>query len=31
VRLRVGDMGAIDGTPFLDLKPVLDRETERQR
>jgi tRNA-Thr(GGU) m(6)t(6)A37 methyltransferase TsaA len=31
VRLRVRDMEAIDGTPILDLKPVLDRDTERRR
>jgi tRNA-Thr(GGU) m(6)t(6)A37 methyltransferase TsaA len=29
VRLRVRDLEAIDGTPVLDLKPVLDRDTER--
>jgi tRNA-Thr(GGU) m(6)t(6)A37 methyltransferase TsaA len=29
VRLRVRDMEAIDGTPILDVKPVLDRDTER--
>jgi tRNA-Thr(GGU) m(6)t(6)A37 methyltransferase TsaA len=29
VRLRVSDLEAIDGTPILDLKPVLDRDTER--
>jgi tRNA-Thr(GGU) m(6)t(6)A37 methyltransferase TsaA len=29
VRLRVRDLEAIDGTPILDLKPVLDRDTER--
>jgi tRNA-Thr(GGU) m(6)t(6)A37 methyltransferase TsaA len=28
-RLRVRDLEAIDGTPILDLKPVLDRDTER--
>ena len=28
-RLRVRDLEAIDGTPVLDLKPVLDRDTER--
>jgi tRNA-Thr(GGU) m(6)t(6)A37 methyltransferase TsaA len=28
-RLRVRDMEAIDGTPILDLKPVLDRDAER--
>jgi tRNA-Thr(GGU) m(6)t(6)A37 methyltransferase TsaA len=28
-RLRVADLEAIDGTPILDLKPVLDRDTER--
>ena len=29
VRLRVADLEAIDGTPILDLKPVLDSGTER--
>ena len=29
VRLRVRDLEAIDGTPVLDLKPVLDRDRER--
>jgi tRNA-Thr(GGU) m(6)t(6)A37 methyltransferase TsaA len=29
LRLRVRDLEAIDGTPILDLKPVLDRDTER--
>jgi tRNA-Thr(GGU) m(6)t(6)A37 methyltransferase TsaA len=29
VRLRVRDLEAIDGTPILDVKPVLDRDTER--
>ena len=28
-RLRVADLEAIDGTPVLDLKPVLDRTRER--
>ncbi len=28
-RLRVADLEAIDGTPLLDLKPVLDRTRER--
>lgn len=28
-RLTVGDLEALDGTPILDLKPVLDRDTER--
>jgi tRNA-Thr(GGU) m(6)t(6)A37 methyltransferase TsaA len=28
-RLRVAGLEAIDGTPVLDLKPVLDRDTER--
>lgn len=28
-RLRVRDMEAVDGTPILDLKPVLDRARER--
>ena len=29
LRIRVRDLEAIDGTPVLDLKPVLDRERER--
>jgi tRNA-Thr(GGU) m(6)t(6)A37 methyltransferase TsaA len=29
VRLRVRDLEAIDSTPILDLKPVLDRVSER--
>jgi tRNA-Thr(GGU) m(6)t(6)A37 methyltransferase TsaA len=29
LRLRVSDLEALDGTPILDLKPVLDRDTER--
>jgi tRNA-Thr(GGU) m(6)t(6)A37 methyltransferase TsaA len=29
LRLRVHDLEAIDGTPILDLKPVLDRDAER--
>ena len=29
LRLRVRGLEAIDGTPVLDLKPVLDRDTER--
>jgi tRNA-Thr(GGU) m(6)t(6)A37 methyltransferase TsaA len=29
LRLRVRDLEAIDGTPILDLKPVLDRDAER--
>ena len=28
-RVRVGDMEAIDGTPIVDVKPVLDRNQER--
>jgi tRNA-Thr(GGU) m(6)t(6)A37 methyltransferase TsaA len=28
-RIRVRDLEAIDGTPILDLKPVLDRKLER--
>lgn len=28
-RLRVSGLEAVDGTPILDLKPVLDRDTER--
>jgi tRNA (Thr-GGU) A37 N-methylase len=28
-RLLVHDLGALDGTPVLDLKPVLDRTRER--
>jgi len=28
-RLRVSDLEAVDGTPILDLKPVLDRARER--
>jgi tRNA-Thr(GGU) m(6)t(6)A37 methyltransferase TsaA len=28
-RIRVGPLEAIDGTPVLDLKPVLDRQIER--
>jgi tRNA-Thr(GGU) m(6)t(6)A37 methyltransferase TsaA len=28
-RLRVSDMEALDGTPVLDIKPVLDRDRER--
>jgi tRNA-Thr(GGU) m(6)t(6)A37 methyltransferase TsaA len=28
-RLRVGDLEAIDGTPIVDLKPVLRRIAER--
>lgn len=28
-RLRVADLEAIDGTPVLDLKPVIDRTRER--
>jgi tRNA-Thr(GGU) m(6)t(6)A37 methyltransferase TsaA len=29
LRVRVNDMEAIDGTPVLDVKPVLDAGTER--
>jgi tRNA-Thr(GGU) m(6)t(6)A37 methyltransferase TsaA len=29
LRLRVSPLEAIDGTPIVDVKPVLDRETER--
>jgi len=29
LRLRVRDLEALDGTPVLDVKPVLDRDTER--
>lgn len=28
-RMRVGPMEAVDGTPVIDLKPVLDRLAER--
>ncbi|MEU9079289.1 tRNA (N6-threonylcarbamoyladenosine(37)-N6)-methyltransferase TrmO [Kitasatospora sp. NPDC004745] len=28
-RLRVSDLEAVDGTPVLDVKPVLPRSTER--
>ena len=28
-RLRVRDLEALDGTPILDMKPVLDRTRER--
>jgi tRNA-Thr(GGU) m(6)t(6)A37 methyltransferase TsaA len=28
-RLRVRNLEALDGTPLLDLKPVLDRTTDR--
>lgn len=28
VRLRVGDLEALDGTPVLDLKPVLSADVE---
>ena len=28
-RLRVRNLEALDGTPILDVKPVLDRDTER--
>jgi len=29
IRLRVRDLEAIDGTPIVDVKPVLDRRLER--
>ena len=29
LRVRVNDMEAVDGTPVLDVKPVLDAGTER--
>jgi tRNA-Thr(GGU) m(6)t(6)A37 methyltransferase TsaA len=29
VRVQVGDLEALDGTPIVDVKPVLDRDTER--
>jgi tRNA (Thr-GGU) A37 N-methylase len=29
VRFRVRDLEAIDGTPIVDVKPVLDRRLER--
>ncbi|GIG92548.1 tRNA (N6-threonylcarbamoyladenosine(37)-N6)-methyltransferase TrmO [Plantactinospora endophytica] len=29
LRIRVSDLEALDGTPILDVKPVLDRDTER--
>ena len=29
MRFRVSNLEAVDGTPILDLKPVLDRDTER--
>jgi tRNA-Thr(GGU) m(6)t(6)A37 methyltransferase TsaA len=29
LRIRVRDLEALDGTPILDVKPVLDRDTER--
>jgi tRNA-Thr(GGU) m(6)t(6)A37 methyltransferase TsaA len=29
LRVRVSDLEAIDGTPVLDVKPVLDAATER--
>ncbi|NUW40311.1 tRNA (N6-threonylcarbamoyladenosine(37)-N6)-methyltransferase TrmO [Nonomuraea rhodomycinica] len=28
-RMRVRDLEALDGTPIVDVKPVLDRDTER--
>ena len=29
LRVRVSDLEALDGTPILDVKPVLDRVRER--
>jgi len=29
LRVRVRDLEALNGTPILDVKPVLDRDTER--
>jgi len=29
LRVRVSDLEAVDGTPVLDVKPVLDTGTER--
>jgi tRNA-Thr(GGU) m(6)t(6)A37 methyltransferase TsaA len=29
LRVRVGDLEALDGTPIVDVKPVLDRGIER--
>jgi tRNA-Thr(GGU) m(6)t(6)A37 methyltransferase TsaA len=29
VRIRVSDMEAVDGTPVIDVKPVLDRVQDR--
>lgn len=29
LRMRVRDLEALDGTPIVDVKPVLDRDTER--
>jgi tRNA-Thr(GGU) m(6)t(6)A37 methyltransferase TsaA len=29
LRVRVSDLEAVDGTPVLDVKPVLDAGTER--
>jgi tRNA-Thr(GGU) m(6)t(6)A37 methyltransferase TsaA len=29
VRVQVADLEALDGTPIVDVKPVLDRDTER--
>jgi tRNA-Thr(GGU) m(6)t(6)A37 methyltransferase TsaA len=29
LRMRVSSLEAIDGTPIVDIKPVLDRDTER--
>ena len=29
LRIRVSDMEALDGTPIIDVKPVLDAMTER--
>jgi len=28
-RMRVGDLEALDRTPIVDVKPVLDRRVER--
>ena len=28
-RVRVRNLEALDGTPIVDVKPVLDRDTER--
>ena len=29
LRIRVSDMEALDGTPIIDVKPVLDAVTDR--